>query len=219
VIITIDGPAGSGKSTTASKLAKKLGFVHINQGAMFRAIGLKAANLGLDLGSDLELSRLAKETRFEFDFDKLLVDGVDASDNLLSVQAAELASRVAVLPELRQVLLEIQQDFSKTHSVVVEGRDAGSVGFPNAELKVYLDASIATRAKRRYGELLLKGALAEETLEDLMNQMLARDVRDSTRAVAPLVKPKDALILDTSDLTPEEIVEQLYKKAIQLSSE
>lgn len=221
MIVTIDGPAGSGKSTVAAKLANKLGFLHLNSGALYRAIGLKAEGLSLDLSDDEAVSKLAQDTRFEFSLREgtqkgsqssfeLLVDGEDWTRRLFSAEASKLASFVAVLPKLREELTRVQRELRKTHSLVAEGRDAGTIVFPDAEAKFYLNASVEVRARRRFQDLKSKDASAN--LAQVEEEMKARDERDETREIAPQVAAEDALEVDTTELTIEEVVELLCKK-------
>lgn len=224
MLITIDGPSGSGKSTVARKLARRLAFLYVNQGAFFRAIGVVSHERGIPLDSDVETTALAKSIRFSLSMDEanktgLLVDGEDRSDRLLSAEAGELASRVALHPTLRDVLLSVQQELlrkdstSVFHSAVIEGRDAGSVGFPEAELKLYLDARADIRARRRHAELESLGYVDLPSIEALSAEMQERDARDQAREVAPLRVPSGGVVVDTSDLSIEEVVERLVALA------
>jgi cytidylate kinase len=215
LIITIDGPAGSGKSTVARKIAKKLGIIHLNSGALFRAIGLKAKRTGVELDDEGAVARLAAATEFEFVLSPidekvgsrdtcLLVDGKDIDEQLGSAEASMLASRIAVQSKLRDVLLRVQRELSLKHSLVVEGRDAGTVVFPNAEFKFYLDADIRVRAERRFAEQ--QDALDVDAVQA---ELEARDHRDATREIAPQVAADDATVIDTSELGIDEVVEEL----------
>ncbi len=225
MIITIDGPAGSGKSTVARKIAKKLGIIHLNSGALFRAIGLKARRLGLELDDEARIARLAAETTFEFVLSgseagemqdggpdtRLLVDGESIDERLGSAEASLLASRIAVQAPLRDVLLEVQRDVSQKHSLVVEGRDAGTVVFPEAEFKFYLDADVRVRAQRRCEER--QGASGEPLdVAKVQAEIEARDTRDATREIAPQVAADDAIRIDTSELGIDEVIEELCSR-------
>lgn len=218
MIITIDGPSGSGKSTVARKVARTLGFLYVNQGAFFRAVGTIATDRGLSLNAAEEVTSLAEQLSFSLsnaadNRTGLLVDGQDCSERLLSDEAGRLASIVAVISPLRDVLLEFQRAEVRGRSAVIEGRDAGTVGFPQAEIKVYLDARPEVRAVRRFGELQDLGAAAKTTVESLAEEMRIRDERDKAREVAPLTIPHGAVVLDTSELTVEEIVEKIVSLA------
>ena len=226
MIITIDGPSGSGKSTVARKLAKKLAFIHLNQGAFFRAAGLKAAKLGVELDRDEELVRLVEETSFapvlpgnessgdssagNEDTVGILVDGVYFGEELQTPEAGRVASQIAVHPGFRQAILDAQRKAVLGQSVVVEGRDAGSVGFPEADLKVYLDAKLEVRAKRRFAELQSLGERERTySLETIKQDMAARDKRDTNRSIDPLAIPDGALQIDTTGRSVDEIVEEI----------
>lgn len=222
MIVTIDGPAGSGKSTVARKLAKKLGFIHLNSGALFRAVGLKAVDRGTSLDDDLAVTTLAADTDFRFELasqgeavgkseTRLLVDGIDVSNRIRSDEAGKLASRIGLLPKLREVLLNVQRNVARGCSVVVEGRDAGTVVFPEAEVKFYLDAALDVRAARRFKELAAAGTGEPRSLEDVKHDMQARDERELTRDIAPLKPAVDALLIDTSDLSVEEVVDRMSR--------
>jgi cytidylate kinase len=213
-VVTIDGPAGAGKSTVARNLARKLGLIHLNSGALFRAVGLKAVELGISLSSDEELAKLAESISFKFVLNaknetELLVGGEDVSEKILTESAGELASKIAVLPKLRETLLHVQRNVAKGNSVVVEGRDAGTVVFPDAKAKFYLVASLDVRALRRYLQLSEKQQTPE--LEKIKLEIQARDTRDSSREIAPSVAAKDAEVVDTSDLTVDDVVERICK--------
>ncbi|HQH26938.1 MAG TPA: (d)CMP kinase [Oligoflexia bacterium] len=216
MIVTIDGPAGSGKSTVARKLANKLGFIHLNSGALFRAVGLKAQAEGVPLEDDCAVADIASRMRFEFKLTQhggerrtvLFVDGEDIGARLSSDEAGYAASRIGVLPRLREVLLNVQRKVAQGCSVVLEGRDAGTVVFPWAEAKFYLDAAAEVRAKRRFDELVSYGA-DSISVESVLRDMTARDEREMTREVAPLRPAADAMIVDTTDLSIEQVVEKL----------
>ena len=224
MIITIDGPAGSGKSTVASKIAKKLGFIHLNSGALFRAVALKAEEQGVALDDDDAVSELAADTEFAFKLSgrgqiaearretRLLVDGHDVSEQVKSPAAGRLASRIAVLPKLREILLKVQREAADGNSVVVEGRDAGTIVFPGADLKFYLDAALEVRARRRFDELRSEAGESVDrvqSLAEVRREMKVRDTRDSTREIAPQIPAEDAIRLDTSDLNVDQVVEQI----------
>lgn len=218
MIITIDGPAGSGKSTVARKIANKLGFIHLNSGALFRAVAVAAASAGVDLGDEAAVLDVAKRLQFSFfvtaeSTTQLLVNGEDWSARLLSEDAGALASRVAVLPRIRQLLLEVQRAEGAKHSLVLEGRDAGSIIFPDAEAKFYLDAPLDLRAGRRFSELYpgsvdLEGA----TFEAVRTDLAERDRRDSTREIAPQIVPDGAIVIDTELLGIDEVVQQILDR-------
>jgi CMP/dCMP kinase len=220
LIVTIDGPAGSGKSTVARKLANKLGFIHLNSGALFRAIGLKARDRGVTLEDDEAISTIARETKFDFELveddgetkeraTRLLVDGHEIREQISTDLAGQLASRIAVLPKVREVLLQVQRRVAEGQSVVLEGRDSGTVVFPYAEVKFYLDADSEVRARRRFEELMTAAPLSNLSFETVMRDMQTRDQRELTRDIAPLRPADDAVVVDTTELSIDRVVEEL----------
>lgn len=217
MIVTIDGPAGSGKSTAARNLANKLGFIHLNSGALFRAVGLKARDSGVPLDEDDQVAAVAAGIDFRFEvveeqgerFTRLFVDGTDIAARLKGDEAGALASRIGVLPRLREVLTAVQRRVAETGSLVLEGRDAGTVVFPESDVKFYLDASIDVRAARRYQELAAAGLAGRVSFAEVKRDMETRDCREMTREAAPLRKAPGAVVVDTSELTIDEVVEKL----------
>lgn len=206
MIICIDGPAASGKSTVASKLARNLGFIHLNSGALFRAVALESIQTGDDPAV------IARRLKFNFTLlpDKqttLFVNNVDTTGKLDSPEIAEEASKIAVIPELRQELLQVQR--SQLGSLVVEGRDAGSVVFPDASFKFYLLASIEERARRRHSELASRFS---SDLDDLKQDLVKRDARDEGREHAPQKAADDAIVINTDGMTVEQVVDFILNK-------
>jgi cytidylate kinase len=205
LIVAIDGPAGAGKSTIARSLAHKLGFTYIDSGAMFRAIALWAmrANVGLD---DLhKLEQLAREARIEFDGDStVLLNGEDVTAAIRDPEVSKAASKVSIAPGVRKALREEQRRIGSLHSVVMEGRDIGTVVFPDADVKIYLDAHPEIRAGRRAQET---GAAVSE----IAREMAERDLRDRTRTEAPLTQAPDAEYVDSTELSPEEVEEAILR--------
>lgn len=215
-VVAIDGPAGSGKSTVAAKLAKRLGFVHLNSGQLFRALAQAAHRHGVPLEGEDALADLASRIQFRFELapsdgsTRLAIDGVDAGEDLRSAAAGEAASRVAVHAKVREVFVELQRKTAVQQPLVVEGRDAGTIVFPDARFKFFLNASPEVRAARRFKEL---GQTSTQgpTLAQVAEELRQRDYRDSTRKVAPQVQAEDATLIDTSELNADEVVELLYK--------
>lgn len=220
LIITIDGPAGSGKSTVARKLATRLGFIHLNSGALYRVIGVKAEEGGLSLEDEQAICALARRTNFDFKLDpatpgagnpaetRLLVEGEVVPEEVIGTShAGFLASRVGLLPQLRQILNEVQRRVAQSHSLVLEGRDAGTVVFPNADFKFYLDASIEVRARRRFEQL--EKSQSSPSLEQITRDLIERDNRDKSREIAPDIPAADAVIIDTGPLGIDEVVESI----------
>lgn len=218
VVVAIDGPAGAGKSTVARKIAKTLGFIHLNSGALFRAVGVRAIQAGISLSDEQAVAEIARQLSFEFKVGadgttRLFVDGRDIQDELYTETAGEYASKIGTLGELRQVLLEVQRSVRQQGSIVVEGRDAGSVVFPDAEFKFYLDADLDVRVGRRLKQLREEAERGGEKFalgfEEVKAEMTRRDVRDSTREIAPSKQADDALLVDTSGLSAEEVLTKL----------
>lgn len=212
-IITIDGLAGSGKSTVASKIANKLGLVHLNSGLLYRSVGVLAEQSGIDLGDEKALADLAKQTEFQFFLNAdrktcFTANGIDLSERLSTETAGECASKVAVMPLVREVLCEVQRRVAEKSPVVLEGRDAGTVVFPNAPYKFFLEASVKERAKRRLRDELAKGN-SQATLETVEADISRRDLRDTTRKIAPGIKADDAVLIQTDGLSIEEVLEKI----------
>jgi cytidylate kinase len=201
LIVAIDGPAGAGKSTIARSLARKLGFTYIDSGAMFRAVALWAMRAKVDLDDLHKLEQLAREARIEFEGDsKVLLNGEDVTAAIRDPEVSKAASKVSIAPGVRKALRDEQRRIGSLHAVVMEGRDIGTVVFPDADVKIYLDAHPGTRAGRRAQET---GAEVDEIAE--------RDRRDRTRTEAPLTQAPDAEYIDSTELTPEEVEEAILK--------
>ena len=212
-VIAVDGPAGAGKSTSSRALARRLGFAYVDTGAMYRAVGVLARERGLGLDDDAALAQLAAALRFEIDpgGERLVVDGRDLSTIIRRADAGELASRVSERPVVRERLVALQRRLGEPGGVVMEGRDIGTVVFPDAALKFYLTADPATRARRRVTELHARGEVVDETV--LARDLAARDRRDSGRASSPLRPATDAVVLDTTHLALEAVVDEMERLA------
>lgn len=212
-IITIDGPAGAGKSSVAKEIAKRYGYLHLDSGAVYRAIGVVCSERGVDLNDEKAVVECASDLSVELtDSGRVLVDGEDYSEKIRTLEAGKLASKVAKFREVREIVVRILRKVAKGRRVVIDGRDAGSYIFPEAELKIYLTASPEERAKRRYLELLRKGESA--SYEEVLREVLDRDESDKRRKFAPLVVPEGAVVVDTTGKTFEEvmgIIEELIK--------
>ncbi|MFZ0589622.1 MAG: (d)CMP kinase [Bryobacteraceae bacterium] len=209
IIVAIDGPAGAGKSTIARRVADRLGFVYINTGAMYRAVALWALRNATDLNDMHRLEMLAKEAKIEFRIGdgRILLNGEDVTGAIYSPEVSAAASKVSAVPGVRRALIPVQRGIAETTSVVMEGRDIGSVIFPEAQIKIFLDAKPEERARRRALELQERGeqvgvATVEAALRD-------RDRRDRDRREAPLVQAPDAVLLDTTALSPEQVEEEI----------
>ncbi len=217
LIITIDGPAGSGKSTTARRVAEQLGYLYLDSGALYRAVTLAALRRGADFGNPDELASIARECEIGLVFAstglKVYMQGEEVSEEIRLPEVAGAIGPVAANPGVRQALLSQQRRLGENGGIVAEGRDMGSVVFPEAEVKVFLVASIEERARRRRMELAAKGI--EVDLEELIRTIAKRDRDDSGREISPLCKPEDALELDTTSLTIAEQVEWIVRAARQ----
>ncbi len=211
--IAIDGPSGAGKSTVARKVARRLGYLYIDTGAMYRAVGLKVTRERLPWDRVDAIVEAARRARIELRASprglRVVLDGADVSEAIRTEAAGQAASRVSSIPGVRRILVRAQQDLGRRGGVVMEGRDIGTKVFPEAELKVFLDASEPTRARRRFTQNRYKrGAL---DLEGILEEIRQRDRRDRQRADSPLVQARDALYLDTSSQTIDEVVEKILE--------
>lgn len=212
-VLTIDGPSGSGKGTISRLVANALGWHYLDSGALYRAVGLAAAWESVDLSDAEAVAICARRTKLAFkggDKDsepRLLVNGVDATDEIRTETAGAAASAIAALPEVRDALLDVQRNFRKLPGLVADGRDMGTVIFPDAQVKVFLDASAEERAQRRYKQLKNKGISV--TLAGLLGEIVARDARDANRAIAPLKAASDAVVIDTTGLDIDTVVAQV----------
>ena len=210
VVIAIDGPAGAGKSTIARRLADRLGFTYIDTGAMYRAVGLWALRQDLDLADMHHMEQLARAAHIELlPGSRIRLNGEDISQAIRTPEVADAASKVSVIPAVRRALVEKQREMGERTSVVMEGRDIGTVVFPDADVKIYLDAQVEERVHRRLLEMRAKGDQVSES--SLAEQMKERDRRDSTRADAPLSQAPDAIYLDSTAMSIDEVEEAILK--------
>lgn len=207
-VIAIDGPVGAGKSTVARRLAEALGCVHIDSGAMYRALGWKALHLGVDLGDHQRLARLAAGTDVRIvaagSGSRVLVDGEDVTHALRTPAMDEASSVVSTCPAVRERMVALQRAMARAGAVVMDGRDIGTVVFPNARLKFFLDADLAVRADRRLKDLQRAGTTAEPSA--IREEVARRDARDRAREVAPLRAAPDAIRIDSTSLDAEAVV-------------
>ena len=210
-MIAVDGPAGAGKSSASRALARRLGFGYVDTGAMYRAVGVLAAERGIDADDAAALGRLVAGLDFELarDGERLLIGGRDLSAAIRRPEAGELASRVSTQPVVRQRLVALQRALGAAGGVVMEGRDIGTVVFPDARVKLYLTADPATRAARRAAELRAAAATVDEAA--LARELAERDRRDAGRAHSPLRPAADTVVLDTTALTLEDVVEAMER--------
>jgi len=207
LVIAIDGPVGSGKSTLARRVAALLGYVYVDTGAMYRSIALKALRRGISLNATDQLASLASETRIDLraqdGTQQVFLDDEDVSTAIRTAEVAQAASKVAVVPGVRKVLVAEQRRAGERGGVVMEGRDIGSVVFPDAQLKIFLTASPEVRAERRWREHVQKGDAID--LARTVEEVHERDRRDRERSASPLVRAKDAVVVDSSAMEPEEV--------------
>jgi cytidylate kinase len=206
-VIAIDGPSASGKGTVAARVAAALGFHYLDSGALYRLATLAALQAGADLQDEAALARVAGGMDIRFDAGSVLLDGRDVTEALRTEEVSAATSRVAARPAVRRALLERQRAFRRPPGLVADGRDMGSIVFPDAPLKVFLTADVATRAERRHKQLMEKGMYAKMT--DVVEELWRRDERDMSRAVAPLRHYPDAVFLDTTGLTVDEAVNEV----------
>ncbi|MDB5745191.1 MAG: Cytidylate kinase [Massilia sp.] len=206
-VITIDGPTASGKGTVAALVAERLGFHLLDSGALYRLTALSAMRAGISLDDEQAVAQIAEALPASFANEGVFLDGEEVGAAIRVEEVGNNASKIAAFPGVRQALYELQLGFRKAPGLVADGRDMGTVIFPSAKLKVFLTASVEARAERRYKQLIGKGISAN--MEDLLEDLQARDDRDTHRTVAPLVPAEGAYILDTSDMTVEVAVEQV----------
>lgn len=208
--IAIDGPGGAGKSTVARAVAKQLGFIYVDTGAIYRAIGLKFVRTGKSFtneniisvlpGTELSLTHIDGEQH-------IIIDGEDVSSLIRTQEISSAASKVSAVPEVRAFLLDLQRDIARKNNVIMDGRDVGTEILPNAEVKIFLTANVEVRARRRHRELMAKGLETPDTFERVLKEVAERDKADSERATAPLKPAEDAVLVDTSDMDFEQSVQ------------
>jgi cytidylate kinase len=208
-VVTIDGPTASGKGTVAHLVADRLGFHLLDSGALYRLTALSATRRGVDLNDEHALAKTAEHLPVRFVDGEIRLAGEDVGQAIRAEAIGNLASRIAALPSVRQALFSLQLGFRQAPGLVADGRDMGTVIFPGAQLKIFLTASVAARAQRRYKQLIDKGFSAN--MDDLLADLQARDDRDTQRLIAPLVPAEGAHVLDTSSMTVAEAVEQVMQ--------
>lgn len=213
--IAIDGPGGAGKSTIAKLVGDKLGLEYIDTGAMYRAVGLKLNRKGIKPDDLISISNVLEETTIDFVNGKIILDGDDVSDIIRTQEISKFASIYSQIPEVRSKLVDIQRRIAAGKSVIMDGRDIGTNVLTDAELKVFLTADSMVRARRRYEELRSKGVKAN--LDDIHEEIKDRDYQDMNRKLNPLVQAEDAIRLDTSDMTIDEVVNTIVAMAARVS--
>lgn len=211
--IAIDGPSGAGKSTIAKAAASKLGYVYVDTGAMFRAIGLYLLCRDIKEGEEEKISKAAKVVdvtiRYEDGMQQVILNGENVTSLIRTEEVGRMASVCAQNADVRSKLLELQRNLARTTDVIMDGRDIGTHVLPNADVKIYLTASSQVRAKRRYKELIEKGTQC--SIEEIENGIIERDQRDMNREIAPLKQAKDAILLDSSNMTIDEVIDKIIE--------
>ena len=213
ISVAIDGPAGAGKSTLSRKTAEELGFIYVDTGALYRAVGYKFSQLGFNTELKCDIEEILKTTTVDIRFVKgeqrVFLDGEDVSDGIRTPNASMMASAVSAKPAVRAFLLEMQRKLARENNVVMDGRDIGTVVLPDATVKIYLTATAKARAERRYKELIQKGTAV--TFEEVYDDMVKRDYNDMHRLIAPLKQAEDAVLADTTECDLEGSLELILK--------
>lgn len=210
LVIAVDGPAGAGKSTIAKIIANRLNINYIDTGAMYRAITYKCLKNNIDINNEEEVVKLAKDTDIDFRDNNIYLDGNILKEEIRTMEVSNNVSNVAKIKEVRYLMVDVQREIGKRNSVILDGRDIGSYVFPNADYKFYLVATPEERGQRRFKELKEKGY--ETTLEEIIKDIIKRDEIDSNREFAPLVKADDAIEIDTTGKTIDDVVESVVSK-------
>jgi len=211
--ITIDGPSGTGKGYVAHEISKRLGIMYVDTGAMYRAFGLYCKNNNINLNDEIQVASALKHAKIDLIYKenilKVFLNDVDVSTDIRTEQVGMLASVVSALPCVRKDMIERQRNIAGRNNVVMEGRDIGSVVFPNAELKIFLTAEAHIRAKRRYNDLILKNK--NITFDEVLEDIERRDKADITKAISPLIKTEDMIEIDTSYLDKKQVIDEVLK--------
>ena len=216
MIIAIDGPLGVGKSSVAKEVAKRLGFTYIDTGAMYRAFALKTLQKGIDINDLQSVLNLLKDTDIQLSYEngelKVFLDGEDITDKIRDEEVSKRASQVAAIKEVRDFMVDLQRKYGKEYkNIVIEGRDTGTVIFPDADLKIFLTAPLEERIKRRYKQLLEKGFKID--YDEFVKGFMEREIRDNTRKINPLKPAEDSIIIDSGNMSFEEVVNKIVELA------
>lgn len=209
MIIAIDGPAGSGKGTIAKLVSEKLKFINIDTGAMYRCVALKMLEKKIGLDNYDEIHKILNEIDISFDDESVILNGKDVSKDIRTIEVSNFVSPVSAIGFIRDKMVELQRKLGDENNVVMEGRDIGTVVFPNAELKIYLDATPEERARRRVAQNTSNNI--ESNYEQILKDIIERDTRDSTRKISPLKKADDAVVIDSTNLTIDEVVNKVIE--------
>lgn len=211
--IAVDGPGGAGKSSVSREVSKRLGFIYVDTGALYRAVGLYALRNKIDTSNEADvssyLSKITVDLGYENGEQKVFLNGEDVSSDIRLPEASMAASNVSKIPDVRSFLFDLQRKIASENNCLMDGRDIGTVVLPNAQLKIFLTASPEARAKRRYDELLAKGS--NVSFDEILKDLNERDYQDSHREIAPLKPAEDSIILDTTDLTFEEVTNKIIE--------
>lgn len=217
IVITVDGPSGAGKGTLCHALADKLGFDFLDSGAIYRILALAALKQQIDFEDETALAELGRRLEVKFvpqgNEVQVILDGENVGDQIRTAQAGQDASKIAIYPKVREALLQRQRDFSSEKGLIADGRDMGTIVFPHAQIKFFLDASAEERTKRRVKQLQEKGFNAN--FDEILAEIKERDFRDRNRPIAPLVPAKDAVILDSTHLSIEDVIQQALEHIAQ----
>lgn len=217
MIVAVDGPAGSGKGTVTKKIEEELGFLNLDTGATYRCVALEALRKGFNLKDEKKIIEIANNIDIKIDNtgekDIILLNGEDVSKKIRTKEVTSIVSQISSIIPVRKKMVEIQRNLAKGKNVIVEGRDIGTVVFPNAEIKIYLDANEEVRAKRRYEENKLNGI--DMTYEEVLENVKMRDYNDMHKPYGALKKAEDAIVIDSTNLTIEEVVEKIKEKIIK----
>ncbi len=208
-VITIDGPAGAGKSSIAKALSKEIGFIHLNSGLFYRALGVFCHETGVNLDDEKQILKVANSFNIDVKGDRVFINGIDFTEKVTTPEAGVLASKVARFKGVRDLIVDVIRKFADGKRIVIDGRDAGSFIFPEADVKIYLTASPEERARRRYRELKSKGF--NVSFEEVFREVVERDRMDRERKFAPLVIPKGAVLIDTTNKPFEEVLSEVRR--------
>lgn len=214
MIIAIDGPAGAGKSTIAKKVADSLGYVYIDTGAMYRAFTYELLTSSISLSDIEEINKVLEKTNIEFKNNEIFLNNLNVTNEIRSKNVTANVSAVSAIPQVREKLVDLQRKIASESNSILDGRDIGTVVFPNAELKIFLTASVKIRALRRYNELIAKDKNID--INEIEAEIEKRDKLDSSRETSPLIKAADAIEIDTSDLSIDEVANTILKLAEEI---